>query len=187
MPVEIQVYYDVRELSVWLSRANMPALQRAVGSALNRTIAQVKTQASRSVRNEIKLKTKDINNRLMVVRANSSKGALTQMQAIMRVSGKPVPLISYGAKQTKQGVVVHVKNNRTVLKHAFIARMRSGHQGVFIRKGKKRLPIQELYSTRVSDVFNNTGFMPNLASFAQEKFTQHFAIDIRYYFKNSSR
>ncbi len=183
MPIEIQVTYDVRELSVWLSRANMPALQRAVGSALNRTIAQVKTQASRSVRNEIKLKTKDINNRLVVIRANSAKGALTQMQASLRVSGKPVPLISYGAKQPRQGVVVQIKNNRTVLKHAFIARMRSGHQGVFIRKGNKRLPIQELYSTRVSDVFNNTGFMPNLASFAQEKFIQSFAHNLDYFFR----
>lgn len=181
--MEIQVTYDARELSVWLNSVNRKLLTRAVGSALNHTISQVKTQANRLIREEIKLKSKDINNRLVIVRANSSKGAWMQLQARMKVSGKPVPLISYGARQTKGGVVVRVKNKRTVLKHAFIARMRSGHQGVFVRKGKKRLPIQELYSTRVSDVFNNNGFMPKLAGFAQEKFLQNFVANLQYFMK----
>lgn len=185
MPIEIQVHYDTRDIAVWLTRANMPQLKRAVASALNRTITQVKTQATRSVRSEVKLKAKDIHDRLVLIRAHSSKSASLQMQAIMKISGKPVPLISYGARQTKKGLAVHVKKSRVILKHAFMARMRSGHGGIFVRKTKKRLPIQELYSTRVSDVFKNTGFIPKLTHFAQGKFSHNFAHNMTYFLQHN--
>jgi hypothetical protein len=39
------------------------------------------------------------------------------------VTGRPVPLIDYDARQTKRGVSVRVKNGRTIFRHAFTATM----------------------------------------------------------------
>lgn len=165
MSVEIQVQYDSRELPIWL----------------NRTIAQVKTEASRNIRQEVRLKAKDVNRGLVIVRANSQKGALVTMQASIQVNTNPVPLFQYGAKQTKQGVTVNVKGIRKLVKHAFIAKMKSGHEGVFLQRGKARLPIDELYSTRLSDVFYNSGFILKPQQFALIKFTINLQQDISFF------
>ena len=39
------------------------------------------------------------------------------------------------------------KGGLDIFEGAFVATMKSGHKGVFKRKGKERLPIKELYIT----------------------------------------
>jgi hypothetical protein len=47
--------------------------------------------------------------------------------------------------QTRKGVSVEVnRGKRTLVQGAFLAMMRSGHVGIFRRRGKARLPIEEL-------------------------------------------
>lgn len=58
-----------------------------------------------------------------------------------------IGLYKYGARQTAKGVTVP---RRGKYPHAFIAKMRSGHRGVFLRAHggsdqSRRLPIYELY------------------------------------------
>ena len=77
---------------------------------------------------------------------------------VMSVSGKEIPLSKYPARQTKRGVSILVnKGKRKLVPKAFVATMKSGHTGVFLREGKARLPIKHALSSRVSDVFRNPG------------------------------
>ena len=46
-----------------------------------------------------------------------------------------------------------VKSHDTVLRNAFIAKMPSGHSGIYLREGKKRLPILEKKSVSVRHMF----------------------------------
>ncbi len=133
---------------------------RAIVRALNKTAAQARTGASRAVRDSgYNIKASAIKRSFTIERATPSRLAVT-----LRATGAPVPLINYGATQTKKGVSVRVKNGRKTLRHAFIATMPNGHRGVFVREGSghKRvtkkdrsymsgLPIKELYGPSIPD------------------------------------
>lgn len=53
-----------------------------------------------------------------------------------------IGLYKLGARQTGSGVTVKARGS---YRHAFIATMRSGHTGVFMREGRARTPITELF------------------------------------------
>lgn len=63
-------------------------------------------------------------------------------QAIVSIRSKWIALHELGARQTRTGVTVRLRGS---YRSAFIARMGSGHAGVFRRDGKARLPISELF------------------------------------------
>ncbi len=64
-----------------------------------------------------------------------------------------IPLFKLGATQTSKGVRVRLRGS---YRHAFIAKMKSGHVGVMMRTGPDRLPIRELFGPNPAhDVTNN--------------------------------
>jgi hypothetical protein len=64
-----------------------------------------------------------------------------------------IPLYRLGATQTSKGVRVRLRGS---YRHAFIAKMKSGHVGVMLRQGAARLPIRELFGPNPAhDITNN--------------------------------
>lgn len=62
---------------------------------------------------------------------------------------------------------------RHVLKHAFLAQMRSGHKGVYTREsGAPRLPIRELYGPAIVEVAQD--HLDEAARKAQDKLLDVF-------------
>jgi hypothetical protein len=148
--------------------------------ALNKMADQVKVSASREIRAAgYGLKAADIKKALKVRRA--SKDNLT---ATVVASGRPLPLMQYGARQTSKGVSVNVSKGRKVIAEAFIATMPSGHKGVFVREpgarhkkvgqGKQAswhaLPIRELFGPSVPGVLSNDAIQGAIQSLIMEKF-----------------
>ena len=85
-------------------------------------------------------------------------GDIASMEWAVDVSGEPVPLGAYPHRQTKRGTSVEVnRGKRTLLKGAFVATLRSGHEGVFRRRGASRLPIDELLGSRPVDALLHEG------------------------------
>src|SRR5574343_246122 len=122
-----QVALDARETRV------------AVMRALNRTADGVKTDATREIRKSYNVTLKALQPAFSIWRATT-----VDLVATVSASGRPLQLIGFSARQTKTGVSVSVKRGaRKVVKSALIARMQSGHIGVFRRQGRKRLPIDE--------------------------------------------
>lgn len=122
----------------------------AVRRALKRSLGTVRTEAVRLVRGEVaSLRAKTVRDQMTIELAASG----TEGDVVIRA--RPVPLIEYGARPTKLGVTVQVKRGRRLVRHAFIATMKTGHRGVFRRVGRRRLPIKELYGPAVIDIVKN--------------------------------
>ena len=126
-------------------RLDAAEVRTATMRSLNRAADGTKTDATRKIREEYNVTLKALQPAFYVRKA--SPHALT---AIVGASGRPLRLIGFAARQVATGVSVSIKRGtRKILAQAFIAKMRSTHTGVFMRKGRKRLPIAEKYTIAV--------------------------------------
>lgn len=136
--------------------------------ALNKLAAQAETAGMRKVAEVYGIGPRTFEKYVQVKPASES-----DLEADLIVAGKGFPLELFEPRQTKQGVTASVKGHRFLIQHAFIARMASGHVGVFARgayggKGKilatgeafgrfqfgaKRLSINELFTFAAHDAW----------------------------------
>jgi Prophage minor tail protein Z (GPZ) len=164
--LNLQVKADTKGITASLKQfvANH---QKAVVRALNKTALQARTEAVRDVRGAgYNIRAGDIRKSFKIKRANGNRLVVELVS-----TGAPIAVIAYGARQTKSGVSIQVKNGRQILRHAFIATTKSGHRGVFERvgparvkgaKGKVRgrvrrlnLPIKELFGPSIPQSLAN--------------------------------
>jgi len=158
-------------------RGSKVVIQRATNDALS----GLKTDAVKNIGAKVTAKAAVIRKHFSV-----KKMALNRLTAELECTGKPLALINYTSTAVKKGVSVRVlkANKKTVIKHAFIATMKSGHRGVFWRefddfrvkpnptfiygqlKGSKyALPINELYGPAIADIFDDPDVInPTLAN-----------------------
>ncbi len=149
------------------------ALATALRRAGTDAVRAMKSEASRQVRSKKRFKVSVVNKGLPLTYPTSRN--IDSLVWTMRVSGAPQPAIQFAARQTKAGVSFGVNTGkRSFIKSAFIATMRSGHVGVFYRQGTKRLPIDEAFTTRISDVFSDSGVIPAIQARTQSVFAQAF-------------
>lgn len=161
---------------------NMAAttMRPAVVRSLNKVIAQVKVRGAREVRDAgYKLKISDIKNSIKVNRASSG---LLRASAV--ASGRPIPLIKYGAKAVSSGVAVDVLNGRKVIAHAFISNTSNGTKQVFVREtnakhkkvvknGKAQwtaLPLRKLFGPSIPDGMANKAVANAIVDLITERF-----------------
>lgn len=100
----------------------------AVARAINHTIAKANTQVSREITTKYNIPAKYVKKALSVYKADR----LT-LTGIIKAKGKPLPLIAFRANQRKDGVSVITPDGRKLIPGVFIATMKSGHKGVFVR------------------------------------------------------
>lgn len=178
--ITVSVKHNMHELLMELEAASREMRDTAVVRALNKTADQVKVQAARAVRDAgYGLKVGDIKKALRVQRASQGN-----LRATVIASGRPISLMSYGARQTSKGVSVNVQKGRKLIAGAFIATMPSGKQGVFVRDdgGKHRkvnnggkvswhqLPIRMLFGPAVPDGMANAAVQEALQKLIVERF-----------------
>lgn len=150
------------------------ALIRAVSKAGGDAARTLRTAGTADVRSRKKLKLKTVRDQL-VLDFPTNKSDMAALQWRMRVGNAPTRVIDLGARQTKAGVTFSVNaGKRSFIRGAFIQTMSSGHTGVFFRRGKARLPIDEAFSTRVSDVFKDHEFIPGVFTKGMTKFKSSF-------------
>lgn len=130
------------------------ALNDAVRRTVNKLIVKGRNVASRKVREVYNIKASDLKKHTKIRRA--TRGS-PEAQIIIR--GKKIPVFAFGARQTRRGVTIRIKKSggRKTIEHAFIAQMSSGHTGVFVRVGAKRVPIRELMSISPAKMFELEG------------------------------
>ncbi len=170
---ELIFTWDARDLSFWRTGKIDAAVVRALSKAGGDAARAMKAASSRCVRQRKKLKVAKVNKALPLSFPHGS--GIRDLVWRMDVSGAPVRLAEYPHRQTRKGVMVQVNAGaRKLVKSAFVATMRSGHEGVFQRVGRGRLPIRELFSSRVSDVFNDGPMIPGVLAQAQARFSSGF-------------
>jgi hypothetical protein len=149
-------------------------------------IKAMRAEASRQIRGRKNVQVKGLKSALTIDPVRQGK-----LEWVIRASGGIMPVHAYFPRQTKKGTSVEInKGARKVIAHAFIATMKSGHTGVFMRtgtafrqpmqhgkgharyRGQKRQPIKELFTTRVSEAFIDS--IPPIAQRGRDVFGQTY-------------
>lgn len=170
----IVLQWDTRQIDkVFGDRGAERALLKSLKYAGRDALRMLKSSSSRYVRSRKRLKVSRVNKAMITDPARGNE--IRDLSWTLRVSGKPVPLIDYPHRQTRKGVMVSVnRNTRVLVKSAFLATMRSGHEGIFKRVGRARLPIRELFSSTVKDPLLDNGTIPALFTRASASFAKTF-------------
>ena len=90
----------------------------AIMRALNKTARSARTQATRAVAKEIRLKQKEVRPMLPVIPATRQN-----LEAKLVARGRPISLMRLGARQTRQGVVYRGPRGPVLIRSAFIRTM----------------------------------------------------------------
>jgi hypothetical protein len=128
---------------------------RAIRHSIRRAIYGVRTDAAYEVRKTYNVKSGVIKKSFKLSFASDLlSGSATTL-------GKRIPLINFGGRPMRpiypppsRGVSVKVKQQRKFIdekdgKLPFVARMKSGHVGIFRRDEEYSLPIKELYGPSI--------------------------------------
>ena len=152
----INLSISTAELNALRAQRITPAISRAVRKASGNSVREMRTEASRIIRSRKALKLKHVRKALVPRKA---RGRGLDQSWGLDVSGKRTRLSDYPHRQVKAGVRVEVnKGSKALVRSAFVATMRgSGHKGIFVRRGARRLPIKELMSSRPVDVLRESG------------------------------
>lgn len=173
MAVGISVKWDRSQIAALETGPLKAALKRALRKAGATALRDMRSEASKRIRARKRIKSSYIGRALTMRRPRG--GDIAGMEWAVDVSGEPVPLIAYPFRQTKKGVSVEVnRGKRTLVKGSFVATMKSGHKGVFRRRGKARLPIHELRGSRPVDALLHKGEADAVAARGGKSFGDTF-------------
>lgn len=126
--------------------------------------------------------------RAMSTRSPTAAGFETGLLAwSLDVAGAPMPVAAYPHRQVREGVSAQIKaGTRAIIRHAFVATMDSGHEGVFVRTGRfgrrgnpKLERIRELYTTTVADVLRDEGVAEAVTERGKAVFRSAFSRNMR--------
>jgi hypothetical protein len=182
--IGFEIVWDVDSVKPWRSGKVDKALLSAAKAAGGDAIRKSRTLAKREIRKRKTIKDHRLHKALFLTYPFKTE-KLNDLVWKLKFSDKPFPLAYFkhrqlkaagkGRKKRNAGIQVEVNvGEPEVLRHAFLAKMRSGFLNVFQRVGKKRLPIEPLFSSRVSDVANDAGFMPLVQGRAKAEFEDTF-------------
>ncbi|MEC0171163.1 phage tail protein [Paenibacillus graminis] len=156
-----------------------PDVRKSFYSALNRTSQRLKTESGRKVKETYIVKTKAVTDQVVLRR-----GSMSNMTSELRWKGGNIPLLQFrtnpkspSSKRPRvlKAAVKRAGGNKNV-DGAFLARMSSGHVGVFRRSARSRLPVEELYGPAVPVMLNNpevTDYLERVAIEEMDKRLEH--------------
>lgn len=131
---------DVKEITRHLDKSQRWVIPQAVPAALNKTSSQIGTQTRREIAKQLAIPQKHFSKRVKLFRAARRNWASKNWIGLKT----KIPVANVFKSQKKQ--LTYAKGLHYVpANKVFGATMpKTQHQGVFYRKGDKRLPIQEV-------------------------------------------
>jgi hypothetical protein len=194
--MQVSVKDNIAQVLARMRMYKQDVVDKAVPRALNRTADQARTAIGRELRAEgYNLSAAEIKSAIATIRA--SKGRLV---AQLRVGRKTKSLISFDAKETKDGVRVKVHGPAKLIKGAFIAQRLNGVSGVYVedksagkivirrqkqykkgsRGGWHDYPARKLYGPSVGGVYANERIQATMMRVIAELFTARLEHEIKY-------
>lgn len=145
--------------------------ERAFSAAINRGLNYTKTQAFKQVKKVYAVKQSALNE---ATKTKAQKASTGNLAGYIAFSGVKIPLYQFQAtpktpgtgKKVRAGVM---KGGGAIFDRAFIAKMESGHIGIFERTNSKRLPIEEKMGLSAAQMIQNKVVIEQLEKEAQEK------------------
>lgn len=114
-------------------------IKKAAFRAINKTVRWLRPTVARSVAQDLKIKVGLVRNTLQTISAKRTD--LNATVGLPKRAGVIKAIDLGNARQTNRGVT----SGKRQWDGAFIATMPTGHKGIFKRKGKSRLPINEIH------------------------------------------
>jgi hypothetical protein len=191
--IQVDIRHNIKSAAAQLAGLSKGMADTAIVRALNKTAQQGKTETVRAIKERYKIGTRVMSKSISIQRAGRNV-----LQARIRVEGRPLPMMAFNPRRTPRGVSVSISGRRFVVPHAFIATMKSGHQGVFARGGykvtvqgtgenfgafsfgKQRFPIGELFTFSLPQGFNNKAVQKRVQKRINEQFPKVLAQEINY-------
>ncbi len=173
MPIKLDLKVQGRALRALkpgpIKRAAMRALRKAGQTGLR----DMRAEASKRVRQRKRIKARIVRRNLKLRYPKGKR--IAGLEWTLLVGNEPIPLSAYPHRQTRKGVSVAVnKGTRSLVRSGFIASVGVGHRGVFKRKGKARLPIQEQFGSTVYQSMSHSGESEAVLERGQRSMTRAF-------------
>lgn len=162
-------------------------VNKAAGAAMQRTAVTVRKEADQGIRKGLNLKSSAVKANLRIGRPFGNARLVRDVEA----SGKPIPLIQYGARETKKGVsfaVARGRGNRKVYQ-------RQGRKG-FIGTGKlpgrvfvataanppgpRNAPIKQVYGPSIPQYFVVRALQRRMTTVAGERWPIEFKRELEF-------
>jgi len=158
-------------------------IERAITRAVNDVAEMARTQVVRYVTGEINLPAGQVRTRNTKL-ARARRG---QSEAMVNVMGYRVPITPkhFGARKGRRGGTYQIRRGggRTFVPGSFLQTMpKTGHRGLFKRRGQPRLPIAALRGPSVPHVlegvqeFAGGAFEQLMSEKLQERFDAHVGL-----------
>lgn len=176
----IEIIWDAKSKSFIhgkkMERAFYSASKKAGADALR----AMRAEAKRAIRARVRIRAAHLSNRALPLRFPQGTTLLWKML----VSGQPIPLGEYPRRQTRAGVSVEVKaGQRVMIKSAFLAKSRTGRQGVFLRPGKARHPMGHRLGLSAADTMKDgqipQGALQRAAVVMESAFARLMAMEMK--------
>lgn len=177
--MQINVKADVQKVMAMLNDTQRNIVPQAASRAINKTLTTVAAEAARQVK-------QDIGTGISIgfIKSNLEKKQANyhNLYGSITAKGDRLPIIEIDphAKQTAGGVSYRSRGETHEIPQAFLAVMKSGHKGVFTRKGKPRLPISEKYGPSLPKVFTNNAIMTAMVNIANSRWQTTFHQEINF-------
>ena len=176
--MRLDVQSDVTQVTRMLNDLAQKNVPIAAARALNKTITNVRTEASRAIRIERALSAKVVKAAL-----NTSKATRYKLTASLTASGRPIPLREYAARETLKGVTVKVspgarKRIKVNGNAAFLIDKYGGH--VFVRTTNERLPIEKRYGPSIPSTFLKGAVVKAFTKVGSDNWPKRFQEELNY-------
>lgn len=161
------------------------AIIKAETRANKRVATTVIKEFTNEVQKEYAIKDSGIKKELKISRGRNEDG-IHGAGAVITARGKRgIALSRFLTRQTKKGVsfIVSRSKGRKVISGAFIAKMKSGHTGVYLRKGKTRLPIDQRFGPDVKMLINTERMMKLHKVVINKTYPAYFKQELSYVLK----
>lgn len=164
-------------------------VKQAVVKAETRANRRVATTVIKEFTNEVQkdyaIKDAGIKKDLRVSRGRNEDGTRGAGAIITARGKRGIALSRFLTRQTKKGVsfIVSRTKGRKVIPGAFIAKMKSKHIGVYVRKGKTRLPIDQKFGPDVKMLINTERMMKLHKEVINKTYPAYFRQELRYQLK----
>ena len=167
--LKMRVEFSKEELAALKASRIKPGISRAMKRAAATSLRDMRAEAQKRIRARKRLKVKTV--KAAIVPTKNAGRQIEDMNWGIRLRGKAFRLIDYPHRQLKRGISVSVnKGKRTKLPHAFLAKMKSGHVGIFQRNHPDRRDIRELLGSRPVDALLHDGEADSISARGRRSF-----------------
>lgn len=136
-------------------RAEVPRVLRL---AVNSGVSKIRREIEKAAMAKLNIERSILRERIWPHRAKAREEEI--IYGTVRGGRMGWPLTKFPLTRTPKGIAATLGDRSVLYPGAFLAEMPGGHQGVFERRGKSRLPIGEIKIESVTDVLEELSASP---------------------------